>query len=103
MSSGIGCTVSFVTSGLCSTTLGREEGGGGTWGALYETPLRVVIAFISPFGLAMVLLGREPEPEVEAALEFTNMVSIFESLPLIHLVFEEPELGKLELGKPEVD
>ncbi|GJY51278.1 hypothetical protein Tco_0442125 [Tanacetum coccineum] len=33
-----------------------------------ETPLRVVIAFTSPFGLAMVLLGREPEPEVEARL-----------------------------------
>ncbi|GKA58005.1 hypothetical protein Tco_0757193 [Tanacetum coccineum] len=31
-----------------------------------ETPLRVVIALISPFGLAMMLLGREPEPEVEA-------------------------------------
>ncbi|GKA41492.1 hypothetical protein Tco_0734085 [Tanacetum coccineum] len=33
---------------------------------IVETPLRVVIAFTSPFGLAMVLLGREPEPEVEA-------------------------------------
>ncbi|GJY83999.1 hypothetical protein Tco_0497375 [Tanacetum coccineum] len=39
-----------------------------------ETPLRVVIAFTSPFGLAMVLLGREPEPEVEAVLLFTNLV-----------------------------
>ncbi|GJR67617.1 hypothetical protein Tco_0013682 [Tanacetum coccineum] len=38
--------------------------GGGS--PLYETPLLVVIAFNSPFGLAMVLLGREPELEVEA-------------------------------------
>ncbi|GJX05890.1 uncharacterized mitochondrial protein-like protein [Tanacetum coccineum] len=54
-----------------------------------ETPLRVVIAFTSPFGLAMVLLGREPEPEVEA--------------PLTHHVPEELEPGKTELGKLVVD
>ncbi|GKF83828.1 hypothetical protein Tco_0248726, partial [Tanacetum coccineum] len=50
----------------------------------------------------MVLLGREPEPEVEAVLAFMNLVSIFESHPLSHLVFEETELGKPELGKPEL-
>ncbi|GJV01633.1 hypothetical protein Tco_1335202 [Tanacetum coccineum] len=42
--------------------------------AIKKTPLRVVIAFTSPFGLAMVLLGREPEPEVEAVLLFMNLV-----------------------------
>ncbi|GJU92715.1 hypothetical protein Tco_1317471 [Tanacetum coccineum] len=52
----------------------------------------VVIAFTSPFGLAMVLLGREPEPEVEAVLLFTN---------LIHLVLDELELGMVELEKSE--
>ncbi|GJT57668.1 hypothetical protein Tco_0992722 [Tanacetum coccineum] len=30
-----------------------------------NTRFRVVIAFTSPFGLAMVLLGRESGPEVE--------------------------------------
>ncbi|GKF21645.1 hypothetical protein Tco_0070283, partial [Tanacetum coccineum] len=40
----LGSTVSFVTSVPS-----------------YETSLLVVIAFNSPFGLAMVLLGREPE------------------------------------------
>ncbi|GJR43461.1 hypothetical protein Tco_1311564 [Tanacetum coccineum] len=39
---------------------------GRSLGPSYETPLLVVIAFNSPFGLAMVLLGREPELEVEA-------------------------------------
>ncbi|GJW43348.1 hypothetical protein Tco_0072147 [Tanacetum coccineum] len=38
-----------------------------------ETPLRVVIAFTSPFGLAMVLLGREPAPEVEAVLLYSRI------------------------------
>ncbi|GKB87771.1 hypothetical protein Tco_0960043 [Tanacetum coccineum] len=57
------------------------------------------MAFISPLGLATVLLGREPEPEVEAELAFMNLVSIFESHPLTHLVFEEPELGKLGVDK----
>nr|GEX71965.1 hypothetical protein [Tanacetum cinerariifolium] len=42
----VGCTVSFVASGSYSTTLGRKEGG-----------------------------GRVPELEVEALLEFTNLVS----------------------------
>ncbi|GJU33928.1 hypothetical protein Tco_1182282 [Tanacetum coccineum] len=58
-----------------------------------ETPLRVVIAFTSPFGLAMVLLGREPEPEVEAVLLFTNLV-------IRHTIGAGgTELGKLELKK----
>ncbi|GJT88920.1 hypothetical protein Tco_1070637 [Tanacetum coccineum] len=44
-----------------------------------------------------------PEPEVEAVLEFTNLESIFENHPSTHLVFAEPELGKVELGEPGVD
>ncbi|GKD81722.1 hypothetical protein Tco_1348561 [Tanacetum coccineum] len=63
--------------------------------APYPLSPRVVIAFKSLFGLATVLLGREPEPEVEAVLEFTKLVNNFESPPLTHLVFEEPKLGKL--------
>ena len=48
----------------CSTTLGgREEEVDGIVGPLYETPLWVVIALTSPLGLAIVLLGRVPEPE----------------------------------------
>nr|GFA87015.1 hypothetical protein [Tanacetum cinerariifolium] len=58
---------------------------------------------------AMVLLGRVTELEVEALLEFTNLViNSAENPPLEHLVFEGPELdkqelGKLEIGKPGVD
>ncbi|GKG13142.1 hypothetical protein Tco_0350102 [Tanacetum coccineum] len=44
-----------------------------------------------------------PEPEVEAVLEFTNLESIFQNRSSAHLVFEEPELGKVELGEPMVD
>nr|GFD11192.1 hypothetical protein [Tanacetum cinerariifolium] len=53
------------------------------------TPLRVVIAFKSLLGLAMVLLGRVLEIKVEALLEFTNLAK---NPPLKHLLFEEPEL-----------
>ncbi|GKF61569.1 hypothetical protein Tco_0181623, partial [Tanacetum coccineum] len=66
MFSVLGCTVSFVTSGSRSTTLGRGEKGGGIRGPSYEIPLRVVIAFKSTLGLATVLIGSEPEPEEEA-------------------------------------
>nr|GFB90888.1 hypothetical protein [Tanacetum cinerariifolium] len=72
-------------------------------------PLRVVIAFKSLFGLAIVLLGRVPELEVEAALEFTNFViKSLKNPPSKHLVFKEPELDrqepdKLVVGKPGVD
>nr|GEY21524.1 reverse transcriptase domain-containing protein [Tanacetum cinerariifolium] len=40
-------------------------GGIGTKGRSRTIPLRVVMDFSSPFRLAMVLLGRDPEPEVE--------------------------------------
>nr|GFB80324.1 hypothetical protein [Tanacetum cinerariifolium] len=55
----VGCIVSFVASGLFSTTLGRKEGG--RWRLRLKNP------------------------------------------PSKHLVFEEPELVKLEVGKPGVD
>ncbi|GJV56951.1 hypothetical protein Tco_1457956 [Tanacetum coccineum] len=58
------------------------------------------MAFVSPLGLTPVLLGREPEPEVEAVLVFMNL---FESHPLTHLVFEESELGKPEDENREVE
>ncbi|GJS63658.1 hypothetical protein Tco_0678222 [Tanacetum coccineum] len=70
---------SFVTLGPCSTTSGGGEKGGGIEGPLEEAPLRVVIAFKSPFGLTTVLLGRGPEPEVH----------LTEQLELV-----ESELGK---------
>ncbi|GKF86113.1 hypothetical protein Tco_0253940, partial [Tanacetum coccineum] len=63
MFSALSCTVSFVTSGSRSTTLGR---GGGIRGQSYEIPLWVVIAFKSPLRLATVLLGSEPIPKEEA-------------------------------------
>ncbi|GJT03054.1 hypothetical protein Tco_0824223 [Tanacetum coccineum] len=53
---------------------GKSQSGAQIEIGAWETPLRVVIAFTSPFGLAMVLLGREPEPEVEAVLLFMNLV-----------------------------
>ena len=60
----IGISVSVVTSGSRATTLGgREEEAVGAVGPSYETPLLVVIAFASPLGLAIVLLGRVLEPE----------------------------------------
>nr|GEU82792.1 hypothetical protein [Tanacetum cinerariifolium] len=55
-----GITVSFVASGAFSTTGGEIEG------PSYETPLQVVIAFISFFGLATVLPRRVPELEGDA-------------------------------------
>nr|GFC67255.1 hypothetical protein [Tanacetum cinerariifolium] len=65
-------------------------------------------AFKSLLGLAIVLLGRVPEFEVEAVLEFTNLViKSLRNPPSKHLVFEEPELDrqgpdKLVFGKPGV-
>nr|GFC43730.1 hypothetical protein [Tanacetum cinerariifolium] len=38
----------------------------GTKGPSRTIPFRVVMAFKSLFGLAMVLLGRDPDPKVEA-------------------------------------
>ncbi|GKF41280.1 hypothetical protein Tco_0124622, partial [Tanacetum coccineum] len=51
MSSVLGSSVSFVTSGSFSTT------GGGIGDLSYETPLRMVIALASFLGFGMVLLG----------------------------------------------
>ena len=59
----VGNTLSVVTSGSRSATLGGEEEVEGIVGPLYDTPLRVVIALTSPLGLAIVLLGSVPGPE----------------------------------------
>ncbi|GJV69728.1 hypothetical protein Tco_1485237 [Tanacetum coccineum] len=81
----LGGTVSFVTSGSFHRWRRKFEG------HYRKTPLLVVIAFNSPFGLAMVLLGREPE--VEAVLLFTNLV-------IRHTgAGETGELGSLEPWK----
>ncbi|GKB67553.1 hypothetical protein Tco_0928965 [Tanacetum coccineum] len=57
MSSVLGSSVSFVTSGSFSTT------GGEIGGPSYEAPLRMVIALASFLGFGMVLLGNELELE----------------------------------------
>nr|GEW92529.1 alpha/beta hydrolases superfamily protein [Tanacetum cinerariifolium] len=57
----------FSFSSTHSSSSGLMNGEGiGTKGPSRTIPLRVVMGFNSPFGLAMVLLGRCPEPEVEA-------------------------------------
>nr|GEW60956.1 hypothetical protein [Tanacetum cinerariifolium] len=77
----VGCTVSLVGS-VSRSTIGGEEVVG-IVGPGYAVPLRVVIPFKSSFGLVIVLPGRVPEPEDEAA--------------------EESGVNELELGKPELD
>nr|GFA96456.1 hypothetical protein [Tanacetum cinerariifolium] len=41
------------------------------------SPLRVVMALSSPLGLATVLLGRDPDPEVEALFICKRLAIIF--------------------------
>nr|GEY98452.1 hypothetical protein [Tanacetum cinerariifolium] len=58
---------SVKVSSTRSSSSGLMNGGGIEMeGPLRTRPLRVVMAFSSPFGLAMVLLGSGLEPEVEA-------------------------------------
>nr|GEY87319.1 hypothetical protein [Tanacetum cinerariifolium] len=58
---------SVKVSSACSSSFELiNEGGIGMEGPSRTRPLRVVMAFNLPFGLAMVLQGRGPEPEVEA-------------------------------------
>nr|GFC72669.1 hypothetical protein [Tanacetum cinerariifolium] len=47
---------------------------GGTVGPSRTMPLRVVMALSSPFELATVLLGRDPDPEVEAVFIRGNLL-----------------------------
>ncbi|GJR40960.1 hypothetical protein Tco_1216644 [Tanacetum coccineum] len=82
MFSVLGSTVSFVTSGSRSTSLGREEDGGGIGGSSYEIPLQEVIAFKSPLSLLRLLNhileychdSRKVVPSVAGSLRrFANM------------------------------
>nr|GFD61883.1 hypothetical protein [Tanacetum cinerariifolium] len=58
---------SVKVSSTRSSSSGLMNGGGvRTVGPSRTIPLRVVMDLISPFGLATVLLGRDPDPEVEA-------------------------------------
>nr|GFD61143.1 hypothetical protein [Tanacetum cinerariifolium] len=58
---------SVKVSSTRSSTFGLMiVGGVETVGPLRTRPLRVVMALSSPFGLATVLLGRDPDLEVEA-------------------------------------
>ncbi|GJS78319.1 hypothetical protein Tco_0728200 [Tanacetum coccineum] len=47
-----------------------------------KQPLRVVIAFTSPFGLANGVVGREPKPEVEAVIKSGLDTLVLEDLEL---------------------
>ncbi|GJR73441.1 hypothetical protein Tco_0085806 [Tanacetum coccineum] len=52
-------------------------GGIGTEGPSRTRPLQVVMAFNSPFGLAMVLPGRDPESEEEAVFIWKKLAIMF--------------------------
>ncbi|GJV56506.1 zf-CCHC domain-containing protein [Tanacetum coccineum] len=57
-----------VSSARSSSSRLMNGGGIGTEGPSRARPLRVVMAFNSPFGLAMVLPGRDPEPKESVAI-----------------------------------
>nr|GEX18898.1 reverse transcriptase domain-containing protein [Tanacetum cinerariifolium] len=77
-----------------SSSSGLMNGGGiGTKGPSRTIPLRVVMAFKSLFGLAIVLLGRDPDPKVEAvfiwkklAIAMQEELNEFERLKVWELV-----------------
>nr|GEW21475.1 hypothetical protein [Tanacetum cinerariifolium] len=66
--------VSFTRS---STFRLMNGGGVGTVGPSITRPLRVVMALSLPFGLAMVLLGRDPDPKVEVVFIWRWLAIIF--------------------------
>ncbi|GJW14747.1 hypothetical protein Tco_0018880 [Tanacetum coccineum] len=61
------------------------------WEVYQETPLRAVIAFKSPLGLVMVLLGSGPVPEEEAYQSSSCSLTIYSKE---QLEFAAPELDK---------
>nr|GEY76658.1 hypothetical protein [Tanacetum cinerariifolium] len=66
-----------VSSTPSSSSGLMNEGGVGTVGPSRTRALQVVMALSSPFGLAMVLLGRDPDPEVEALFIWKRLAIIF--------------------------
>nr|GEZ91388.1 hypothetical protein [Tanacetum cinerariifolium] len=68
--------------------VGIKSGGLGMVGPLVTSPLRVVMALSSPFGLAMVLPGRVPDPEEEAVFICKRLAIMF----LISLVWLDKEV-----------
>nr|GFB72664.1 reverse transcriptase domain-containing protein [Tanacetum cinerariifolium] len=66
-----------VSSTRSSSSGLMNEGGVGTIGPSRTIPLRVVMALSSPFGLETVLLGRDPDPEVEAVFIWKRLAIIF--------------------------
>nr|GFA90566.1 hypothetical protein [Tanacetum cinerariifolium] len=89
---------SVKVSSIRSSSSGLMNGGGiGTEGPSRTIPLRVAMAFNSPFGLAMVLLGRCLEPEVEAAFIWKKLAIIFLSS------LEQLDFAKLEFDKIDLD
>nr|GFA99311.1 hypothetical protein [Tanacetum cinerariifolium] len=73
----------YVSSTHSSSSGVTDLGGVGTVGPSVASPLRVVMALSSPFGLATVLSGRYPDPEVEAVFIYKRLAIMF----LISLVW----------------
>nr|GFD39305.1 hypothetical protein [Tanacetum cinerariifolium] len=72
-----------VSSTRSSTSELMDVEGVGTVGPSVTSPLRVVMALSSPLGLATVLLGRDPDPKVEAVFVCKRLAIMF----LISLVW----------------
>nr|GEY56259.1 hypothetical protein [Tanacetum cinerariifolium] len=69
---------SIKVSSIRSSSSRLMNGGGvGMVGPSRTRPLQVVIALSSPFGLAMVLLGRDPDPKVEAMFIWKRLAIVF--------------------------
>nr|GFC45421.1 hypothetical protein [Tanacetum cinerariifolium] len=66
-----------VSSTRSSTSRLMDLGGVGTIDPSITRPLRVVMALSFPFGLATVLLGRDPDPKVEAVFIYKRLAIIF--------------------------
>nr|GEW45019.1 hypothetical protein [Tanacetum cinerariifolium] len=79
---------------------GQEEGGVGTVGPSITRPLRVVMALSLPFGLAMVLLGRDPDPEVEAVDVFVSVGKFTFPADFVIVDYESDPRVPLILGRP---
>nr|GFA35293.1 reverse transcriptase domain-containing protein [Tanacetum cinerariifolium] len=78
-------SVKVSSTRSCSAELMNGGGIGiGMECPLRTIPLRVVMAFSSPFGLATVLLGRDPDPEVEVVFIWKKLAIIYLS-SLLHI------------------
>nr|GFB66257.1 hypothetical protein [Tanacetum cinerariifolium] len=67
----------YVSSTHSSSSRLMDLGGLGMVGPSVTSPLRVVMALSSPFGLAMVLPGRDLDPKVEAVFICKRLAIMF--------------------------